>query len=97
MVSDGGTYAVMVFDNPIEVTGMSGDGSGERTESVTMMGIAEHSDYTNFVVEYGDLDTCKALDGQRIAIGAKAAAIMFPSDVRVPIGAPQAKNVLFLS
>ena len=93
----GGTYAVLVFDEPTDVTGMSADGSGERTESSNMLGIAEHTDYESFVVEYGDLDACKALDGQHVTLSAKAQDIMFPSDVRLPIGEPSANTVEILS
>ena len=92
----GGTYAVLVFDQPTDVIGMSADGSGERTESSNMMGIAEFTDYGSFQVNYGDLDKCKTLDGQRVTIGAKASDIMFPSDVRLPIGEPSASKVEFL-
>ena len=93
----GGTYAVLVFDNPMQVTGQSADGSGERTQEAKMLGIAEHSDYGSFVVEYGDLDAAKALDGQKVTIAAKAENIMFPSDVRIPIGEPQASEAKVLS
>ena len=93
---NGGTYAVLVFDNPTEVTGMSGDGSGKRTERANMLGIAEHTDYSNFVVEYGDLDACKALDGQHVTLASKADDISFPSDVRLPIGEPSAKVIAVL-
>ena len=93
----GGTYAVLVFDQPTDVTAESADGSGQRTESSKMLGIAEHTDYQSFVVEYGDLDKCKSLDGQQATVAAKAADMMFPSDVRFPIGEPSAKNVIFLS
>lgn len=92
----GGTYAVLVFDQPTDVIGMSADGSGERTESANMLGIAEFSDYGSFQVNYGDLDKCKSLDGQHVTIGAKASNIMFPSDVRFPIGEPSASVVEFL-
>ena len=93
----GGTYAVLVFDQPIDVTGESADGTGQRTESAKMIGIAEHTDFDTFVVEYGDLDACKALDGKTATIAAKAEAIMFPSDVSLPIGEPKAKDSIFLS
>jgi len=93
----GGTYAVLVFDQPTDVKGMQADGSGEDTRSSKMLGIAEHTDYTNFVIEYGDLDKCKSLDGQQVAVAAKAANIMFPSDVRFPIGEPSANTSFFLS
>lgn len=93
----GGTYAVLVFDEPTDVTGMSADGSGERTESSTMLGIAEFTEYESFIVEYGDLDACKALDGQHVTLAAQAEDIMFPSDVRFPIGQPSANTVEFLS
>ena len=92
----GGTYAVLVFDAETAVTGQSADGSGERTEPATMLGIAEYTDYGNFVVEYGDLDVCKQLNGQHVALAASAEKIMFPSDVRFPIGEPSASEVIFL-
>ena len=92
----GGTYAVLVFDEPTDVTGMSADGSGERTESSNMLGIAEYTDCKSFVVEYGDLDACKALDGQRVKVAALADNIMFPSDVRLPIGQPSANTSIIL-
>ena len=92
----GGTYAVLVFDKPTDVTGMSADGSGERTESSNMLGIAEYTDYESFVVEYGNLDACKELDGQHVKVAALADSIMFPSDVRFPIGQPSANTSVFL-
>lgn len=93
----GGTYAVLVFDQPTNVIGESADGSGQRVELANMLGIAEHTDYSSFVVEYGDLDLCKSLDGQQVTLAAQATDIMFPSDVRLPIGEPSAKTVVMLS
>lgn len=93
----GGTYAVLAFDQETQVTGESADGSGQRTQAAKMLGIAEHTDYSSFVVEYGDLNQCKALDGQHVVLAAKAGDIMFPSDVRLPIAEPQAKNAVILS
>ena len=93
----GGTYAVLVFDQPTDVTGQLGDGSGETTRTANMLGIAEHTDYDTFVVEYGDLDLCKSLDGKHVKMAAKAQGIMFPSDVRFPIGEPSAKESIVLS
>lgn len=92
----GGTYAVLVFDAPTDVTGESGDGSGQRTESSKMLGIAEHTEYGTFVIDYGDLQKCRNLDGQKAEVAAKAQDIMFPSDVRLPIGQPAAKNATFI-
>lgn len=92
----GGTYAVLVFDEPVDVVGQGADGSGERTESANMLGIAEHTDYSSFVVEYGDLDACKALDGQHVTLIAKAKDIVFPSDVSLPIGQPKANESIVL-
>lgn len=97
VASDGGTYAVLVFDEPTDVTGMSADGSGERTETANMLGIAEHTDYSSFVVEYGDLDLCGSFDGQHVKLAAQAQDIMFPSDVRLPIGEPSAGASIVLS
>ena len=92
----GGTYAVLVFDQPIEVTGLIADGSGERTETSDMLGIAEFTDYESFVVEYGDLEACEALDGQHVTLAAQTESIMFPTDVRLPIGQPSAKVTVVL-
>ena len=92
-----GTYAVLVFDQPTNVTGMFADGSGESTKSAKMLGIAEHTDYGSFVDEYGDLDLCQSLDGQHVTFAAKAKNITFPSDVSFPIGEPKAKNVVLVS
>ena len=78
-----------MLDQPADVTGESADGSGQRTESATMLGIAEHTDYETFVVEHGDLEACRALDGQHVTIAAKAQNIMFPTDVSLPIGEPK--------
>ena len=97
VVGNGGTYAVLVFDQPADVTGMLADGSGETTRTAAMLGIAEHTDYGSFVVEYGDLDLCKSLDGKHVAVGAKAQDIMFPSDVRLPLGEPAADESIILS
>jgi len=96
VASGGGTYAVLVFDQETEVSGMSADGSGERTEMAKMLGVAEHTDYDNFVVEYGDLDSWKSFDGQHIMVAAKAEDIMFPSDVRLPINEPTASSATVL-
>ena len=92
----GGTYAVLVFDQPTDVVGQSADGSGERTESSEMLGVAEFTEYESFVVEYGDLEACKALDGQHVKLAAQTESIMFPSDVRLPIGQPSAKVTVIL-
>ena len=92
----GGTYAVLAFDQPTEVTGQSADGSGQRTKTCNMLGIAEHTDYGSFAVDYGDLDLCESFDGQHATIAAKAKDIGFPSDVRLPIGEPSAQNVVWL-
>ena len=94
--SGGGEYAVLVFDQPIMVSGMSGDGSGATRRSATMMGVAEYTDYESFVVEYGNLDDWRDLDGQHATIAVLADDIMFPSDVRLPIGEPAASAVTIL-
>ena len=88
-----GTYAVVVFDSPTDVTGMQADGSGQTTKPAKMIGVATANKYTNF----GDVDACKALDGQQVAVAAKADSVGFPSDVRLPIGEPTAKEIVVLS
>lgn len=96
-VSNGGTYAVLVFDEPTDVSGMGADGSGERTESAEMLGIGEYTEYSSFVVEYGDLSLWENLNEQRVTLAAQAQDIMFPSDVRLPIGEPAAHVSVVLS
>lgn len=96
MASNGGEYAVVVFDQPTEVTGMSADGSGARTQSSAMIGVAEYTKYDSFVVEYGDLESWRSLDGQHVTISVQAEDIMFPTDVRLPIGEPSANTVTIL-
>ena len=93
----GGTYAILVFDNPTPVTGQLGDGSGESTKTSEMLGVAEHTDYSSFVIDYGNLDYWKTIDGQHVTVAAKAADISFPSDVRLPIGEPSAKSSIVIS
>ena len=97
MASNGGTYAVLAFDEQIQVTGESGDGSGQRVDTAKMLGLAEFTSYSSFVVQYGDLDMWRPLDGQRATVGAKASDIWFPSDVRLPMGEPNANTVILLS
>ena len=97
MASNGGTYAVLALDGPMSVTGESGDGSGQRVDTANMLGLAEFTNYSSFVVQYGDLEMWKPLDGQRATVGAKASDIWFPSDVRLPMGEPNANAVILLS
>ena len=94
--SGGGEYAVLVFDQPIMVSGMSADGTGMTRRSASMMGVAEYTEYSSFVVEYGNLETWRDLDGQHATIAVLADDIMFPSDVRLPIGEPSASAVTLL-
>lgn len=96
-VSNGGTYAVLVFDEACDVTGMSADGSGERTKSAEILGLAEYTEYTSFVVEYGDMELWKSLDCRRATIAVKAEDITFPTDVRLPVGQPAASDAVVLS
>ncbi len=97
MASGGGTYAVLALDGPMSVTGESGDGSGQRVDTAKMLGLAEYTNYSSFVVQFGDLEMWKPLDGQRATVGAKASDIWFPSDVRLPMGEPNANAVIILS
>ncbi len=93
VVGYGGTYAILVFDQETEVTGMSADGTGERTNSAKVLGIAEYTEYDSFTVEYGDIEMWKSYDGQHVTLAAKAGDIVFPSDVRLPLGEPAASSV----
>ena len=95
--SGGGTYAVLVFDQETDVTGMLADGSGEHTRSAKVLGIAEHTDYDGYAIDYGNLDSWRDLDGQHVTLAALAENIMFPTDVRLPLGEPSASSVTVLS
>ena len=97
MAGNGGTYAVLVFDEPTEVDGMSGDGTGGRTETANMLGIAEYTEYDSFTIDKGDLDSWRAYDGKHVTLAAKAEDIMFPSDVRLPLGEPATGEAVVLS
>lgn len=96
VVGYSGTYAVLVFDQETEVSGMSADGSGERTNAAKVLGVAEYTEYDSFVVEYGDLESWRPYDGQHVKVAAKAEEITFPSDVRLPLGEPTASNATIL-
>ncbi len=101
-----GTYAVVVFDSPTDVSGMQADGSGQTTRSAKLIGVATANKYTNFGdvdackaldgQQVGDVDACKALDGQQVIMAAKADVVGFPSDVRLPIGEPTASESIIL-
>ena len=97
LAGNGGTYAVLAFDSAVEVTGEQSDGSGKDTRLSEMLGIAEYTEYSSFVDEYGDLDACVAHDGQHVTIAALADNIRFPSDVRLPLGEPSASEIIWLS
>ena len=97
MFNGDGTFAVLVLDEPTEVTGMYGDGTGPGTEEATILGIGEYSDYGyDVVVDYGDLDQWRQLDGQNVVITAVVDDIWFPSDVSLPIGEPRVNNCTLL-
>ena len=87
-----GTYAVLVFDAPIQVSGMGADGSGMRRQSATMLGVAEQTKYAT----KGSIDSWKAYKGQDIAIAAMAEDIWFPSDVSLPVGEPRTADAIVL-
>ena len=91
-----GTFAVLVFDQATDVVGQSGDGSGERTDTATMLGVAEYTEYSNTVVDKGDLESWRAYDGQRIAVAAYPEEVWFPSDVSLPIGEPRTGEATIL-
>ena len=87
-----GEYAVLVFDQPISVYGMSSDGSGKTKQTASMLGVAEHTDLGSVVTDFGDVDSWRAYDGQTITVAAYQDDIWFPSDVRLPMGEPDAKT-----
>ena len=95
--ADEGTYAVLVLDKPTKVTGMVADGSGPDTREAKILGIGEYSSYGNdVVVEYGDLDQWKQLDGNNVVITAVVDDIWFPTDVSLPIGEPRLNKCTLL-
>ena len=87
-----GTYAVLVFDAGIQVSGMGADGSGMRRQGATMLGVAQETKYGSS----GDLGSWQGHDGQHIAVAAMAEDIWFPSDVSMPVGEPRTANALQL-
>lgn len=87
-----GTYAVLVFDEPTEVTGMNAGSTPNYTRSSHMIGIAERGEFVN----YGDMEACEALNGQHVTIAAKTGSIMFPTDVRLPSNEPTARDIVVL-
>ena len=87
-----GTYAVLVFDAEIQVSGMGSDGSGMRRQGAKMLGVAQQTKYASS----GDLDSWRSYDGQHIAVAAMAEDIWFPSDVRLPVGEPATANAIVL-
>ena len=97
MVSGGGTYAVLVFNSPVDVEGMGADGSGKRTKTSSMLGIAEYTNYGSFVTDYGNLDSWRKYNGKQVTLAARADDITFPSDVRLPIGEPWSDSATVLS
>ena len=64
--------------------------SGGGTYAVLVFDKATDVTGETFVVEYGDLDAYRALDGQHVTLAARAQDIVFPSDVSLPIGQPKA-------
>ena len=88
MISEGGDYAIIAFDGETIVSGMGADGSGERSDHCFVMGIAEYTEHPSYVHEYGDLESWLPYDGQHVTLAVKAQDIMFPSDVRLPLGEP---------
>jgi len=96
MPSMEGTFAVLLFDQETEVVGQSGDGSGERTDTATMLGVAQYTEYSSSTVDQGNLDSWRKYDGQHIAIAAYPDEIWFPSDVSLPIGEPRTSEATAL-
>ena len=96
MPPDSGEFAVLVFDEEADVTGMSGDGSGPRTDTATMLGVAQYTEYESLVIDSGDLESWRAYDGQHIAVAVAADDIWFPSDVSEPIGEPRTGDAIIL-
>ena len=88
MFTANGTYAVLEFDAPFQVSAMSGDGSGMRRQSASMLGVAEYTDYGSFVINEGNIDYWTNLDGKHMTLGAMPEQTWFPSDVSLPVGEP---------
>ena len=89
MFPENGTYAVLVFDAPTNVTGMVADGTGPTTRQAKLAGLAEHTDYEGFTTEYGDIESWKDYDGEQVTVAASESDIMFPTDVSLAIAEPK--------
>ena len=74
-----GPYALLVLDQPQEVTATNGDGQGtsSRTASMVLLGYAEQA------------SAWSQYDGQRISVSHPAAQTFWPSDTSLPLGEPR--------
>lgn len=96
MFPTAGTFAVVILNHETTVDGMSGDGSGMRTQNASIIGVAEYSDYESFVIDSGDLDLWRPYEGQTVAIAVRAEDLWFPSDVSLPVGEPRTDDARIL-
>ena len=78
-------YAILVFDGPQTVTGMSGDGSGEQTGSAKLLCVGAY---------YPGIDSVDTTpewvpyNGKRVVVAGTAEDVGWPSDASLPLGEP---------
>lgn len=79
-------YAILVFDGPQTVTGMSGDGSGMQTGSAKLLCVGAY---------YAGVDSVDTTpewvpyNGKRVVVAGTAEEVGWPSDTSLPLGEPR--------
>ena len=78
-------YAILVFDGPQTVTGMSGDGTGMQTDSANLLCVGAY---------YAGVDSVDTIpewvpyNGKRVVVAGTAEDVGWPSDASLPLGEP---------
>ena len=79
-------YAILVFDGPQTVTGMSGDGTGMQTDSAKLLCVGAY---------YASVDSVDTTpewvpyNGKRVVVAGPAEDVGWPSDASLPLGEPR--------
>lgn len=79
-------YAILVFDGPQTVTGMSGDGTGMQTDSANLLCVGAY---------YAGVDSVDTTpewvpyNGKRVVVAGTAEDVGWPSDASLPLGEPR--------
>lgn len=79
-------YAILVFDGPQTVTGMSGDGTGMQTDSAKLLCVGAY---------YAGVDSVDTTpewvpyNGKRVVVAGTAEDVGWPSDTSLPLGEPR--------